>query len=110
MAAQQSQTEQCVAMQVLHHVASRLAMLHQAGWVHHDLKPGNILRRPQMHSWTLIDFGCTSQIGVHLPADYPAHLSSNHVGNPSVTFLTFPSSSSALRAAAYLGCNDTCVP
>ena len=45
-------------------------MLHKAGWVHRDLKPGNILRRPQMHSWTLIDFGCTSQIGVLLRALY----------------------------------------
>lgn len=53
-------------LQVLHHVAGRLAMLHKAGWVHADLKPGNILRRPQMHSWTLIDFGCTSQIGARL--------------------------------------------
>jgi serine/threonine protein kinase len=50
-------------LQVLCHVAERLKVLHAAGWVHRDLKPGNVLRRPEQHSWTLIDFGCTARIG-----------------------------------------------
>ena len=50
-------------MQVLHHVAQRLLAMHKAGWAHLDLKPGSVLRRPQKHSWTLIDFGCTCEIG-----------------------------------------------
>ena len=45
------------------HLATRLKLLHAAGWVHGDLKPGNVLRRPRLHSWTLIDFGCTAKIG-----------------------------------------------
>jgi serine/threonine protein kinase len=52
-----------VAIQVLCHIAERLKVLHAAGWVHRDLKPGNVLRRPTHHSWTLIDFGCTARIG-----------------------------------------------
>jgi serine/threonine protein kinase len=50
-------------MQALSHVAQRLHVLHAAGWTHRDLKPGNVLRRPQHHSWTLIDFGCTVRTG-----------------------------------------------
>jgi serine/threonine protein kinase len=53
-------------MQVLCHIAERLHVLHAAGWVHRDLKPGNVLRRPTHHSWTLIDFGCTARIGAGL--------------------------------------------
>jgi serine/threonine protein kinase len=49
--------------QVLVHIAERLRVLHAAGWAHRDLKPGNVLRRPTHHSWTLIDFGCTARIG-----------------------------------------------
>ena len=50
-------------VQVLHHVATRLQLLHLAGWAHRDIKPANILRRPAMHAWTLIDFGCAAAIG-----------------------------------------------
>jgi hypothetical protein len=53
-------------VQVLHHVAHRLQSMHAAGWAHLDLKPGNILRRPMKHSWTLIDFGCSAKIGAHV--------------------------------------------
>jgi serine/threonine protein kinase len=50
-------------VQVLCHVAQRLHVLHAAGWAHRDIKPGNVLRRPEHHSWTLIDFGCTARTG-----------------------------------------------
>eukprot|EP00892_Ulva_mutabilis_P005563 jgi/Ulvmu1/3379/UM158_0002.1 len=46
-------------------IAERLVQLHGSGWVHRDLKPGNILRLPGQHSWTLMDFGCAAQSGVH---------------------------------------------
>jgi hypothetical protein len=49
--------------QVLCHVTKRLEVLHAAGWVHRDLKPGNVLRRPEQHSWTLIEYGCTARAG-----------------------------------------------
>ena len=50
-------------MQVLTHVATRLALLHERGWVHRDVKPPNVLRRFAQHSWTLIDFGCAARAG-----------------------------------------------
>jgi serine/threonine protein kinase len=52
-----------LCMQVLHHIARRLESMHNAGWAHLDLKPGNVLRRPVKHAWTLIDFGCSAKIG-----------------------------------------------
>ena len=60
-------------LQVLYHVAQRLVELHSSGWAHLDLKPGNVLRRPRHHSWTLIDFGCAAKIGaLFLPALMPS--------------------------------------
>jgi serine/threonine protein kinase len=56
---------------VLCHLATRLKMLHEQGWVHRDLKPGNVLRLPKQHSWTLIDFGCVAQIGASWPLFAP---------------------------------------
>ena len=50
-------------MQALCLIAERLAQLHGSGWVHRDLKPGNVLRLPGQHSWTLMDFGCAARCG-----------------------------------------------
>jgi serine/threonine protein kinase len=54
-----------VLVQMLLHMTERVQMLHEQGIVHRDLKPGNILWRPSVHSWTLIDFGCAAEIGAH---------------------------------------------
>lgn len=51
-------------LQALSHIASRLEFLHASKWVHRDLKPGNILRLPHLHSWTLMDFGCAGREGM----------------------------------------------
>jgi serine/threonine protein kinase len=55
-------------LQVLVHLTERMQTLHAAGYVHRDLKPANCLWRPEQHSWTLIDFGCTARIGATLPS------------------------------------------
>lgn len=52
-----------VWLQVLCHVTTRLKLLHKEGLAHRDLKPGNVLWRPQHLEWTLIDFGCAAAIG-----------------------------------------------
>eukprot|EP00892_Ulva_mutabilis_P008918 jgi/Ulvmu1/6399/UM003_0027.1 len=43
--------------QALSHSVRALRKLHSAGYAHRDVQPGNILRRPKQHDWTLIDFG-----------------------------------------------------
>ena len=48
--------------QVLAHVAMRLKDLHNAGYVHRDIKPGNIMLLHRKNRWTLIDFGCVAPI------------------------------------------------
>lgn len=50
--------------QTLMHVVRAVRVMHDMGYAHRDIKPGNILRRPGEHDWTLIDFGCAAPIGV----------------------------------------------
>ena len=50
-------------VQALNLITEKLAKLHASGWVHRDLKPGNVLRLPSHHSWTLMDFGCAAEQG-----------------------------------------------
>eukprot|EP00892_Ulva_mutabilis_P002495 jgi/Ulvmu1/12246/UM086_0037.1 len=68
--AKREATDFITNMQVLIHLATRLRLLHAAGWVHRDIKPGNILRRPRQHSWTLIDFGSTVREGAAVGLSY----------------------------------------
>ena len=57
-------------VQVIQHVAERLSDLHQAGYVHRDLKQSNVMWLPRENRWTLIDFGCAARIGEAAPLSF----------------------------------------
>lgn len=44
-------------------MCERLKDLHGVGYVHRDIKPGNVMWLPRKKRWTLIDFGCAAQAG-----------------------------------------------
>lgn len=67
-----------MAFQALSHSVRALQKLHKAGYAHRDLKPGNVLRRPRLHDWTLIDFGCAARIGA-LPWTHVLYCTHVHV-------------------------------
>ena len=48
---------------MIHHLAMRLKDLHALGYVHRDLKPGNVMWLPRENRWTVIDFGCAARTG-----------------------------------------------
>ena len=52
-----------VLVQVIYHIAQRLAELHASGYVHRDLKPANVMWLPRANRWTVIDFGCVARTG-----------------------------------------------
>ena len=61
-------------MQIVNHIAERLAALHSAGYVHRDIKPSNVMWLPRRNRWTLIDFGCSARIGANAPVAFtPAY-------------------------------------
>ena len=64
-----------VIWQVLADILLRLSAMHACGWVHRDLKPGNVLWRPHKHQWTLIDFGCAAETGAPPPRGSHCHRS-----------------------------------
>ena len=48
---------------MMHQLATRLKELHALGYVHRDLKPGNVMWLPRENRWTIIDFGCVARTG-----------------------------------------------
>ena len=48
---------------MVHHLAMRMRDFHALGYVHCDLKPGNVMWLPRENRWTVIDFGCASRTG-----------------------------------------------
>jgi serine/threonine protein kinase len=61
---------ECGGVQMLANIAKRLAHMHEAGFVHRDLKPGNVMWLPRENRWTVIDFGCVAQVGTPAPICY----------------------------------------
>eukprot|EP00892_Ulva_mutabilis_P008922 jgi/Ulvmu1/6401/UM003_0029.1 len=59
---------QSVAM--LANISRRLADMHEAGYVHRDLKPGNVMWLPRENRWTIIDFGCVARAGKEASISY----------------------------------------
>jgi eukaryotic-like serine/threonine-protein kinase len=60
------------ALQVLVAVCDALLTLHREGYVHRDIKPGNVMWLPGCSRWTLIDFGCAARAGALAPLGYSA--------------------------------------
>jgi serine/threonine protein kinase len=48
---------------MMHQLGIRLKDLHELGYVHRDLKPGNVMWLPRQNRWTIIDFGCAARTG-----------------------------------------------
>lgn len=51
------------SLSIMIHVTTVVGRLHDAGWVHRDLKPTNAVFLPQQARWALVDFGCAARRG-----------------------------------------------
>jgi hypothetical protein len=60
-------------------LAVALARVHGAGWVHHDVKPANVLIRPP-NTPLLSDFGTARRIGEPSPPGSPGYVSPERQG------------------------------
>ena len=53
----------CFESALCFHLAMRMRDFHALGYVHRDLKPGNVMWLPRENRWTVIDFGCAARTG-----------------------------------------------
>jgi eukaryotic-like serine/threonine-protein kinase len=84
-------------LQIIQHICECLEDLHQAGYVHRDLKPGNIMWLPSQNRWTLIDFGCAARIGEEAHPGFSLRYAA-----PEVVKATFRENRRTMRATTTL--------
>ena len=48
---------------MLLHIATKLRLIHAAGYAHRDVKPGNVILESKTKQWILIDYASSARIG-----------------------------------------------
>ena len=85
-AAGQSIWSACCALRAMTEVAEALADLHARGYVHRDVKPGNLLFDRRTGRLKLNDFGCAATVSTRLVSQgvcgTPAYAAPEHATNP----------------------------